>query len=68
MRIKIGNTVFWGAHACGVLVSAFCGDELLVNVAMYEDVTFEKVRDGRMPSPARCKRALPGKSLPREGI
>src|SRR4051794_32092020 len=20
---------FWGAHACGVLVSAFCGDELL---------------------------------------
>jgi hypothetical protein len=32
----------WGAHACSVLVSAFCGDELLVNVGARRVVNFEK--------------------------
>jgi hypothetical protein len=50
----------WGAQAYSV-VSAFCGDELRVTVVARGEVTFEKVREGRMPSPARCKRALPGK-------
>jgi len=52
-------THVWGAHAYSVLVSAFCGDELRVNVVARRVVIFEKVREGRMPSPARCKRALP---------
>jgi hypothetical protein len=59
------NMHVWGAHAFSVLVSAFCGDELQVNVAARRIVSFEKVREGRMPSPARCKRALPGKLSPR---
>jgi len=58
-------THIWGAHAYSVLVSAFCGDELRVNVVARRIVSFEKVREGRMPSPARCKRALP-KLPPRE--
>jgi hypothetical protein len=32
----------WGAHACSVLVSAFCGDELQVNVVARGIMTFEK--------------------------
>jgi hypothetical protein len=32
----------WGAHAYSVLVSAFCGDELRVNVAARRVVSFEK--------------------------
>jgi hypothetical protein len=32
----------WGAHAYSVLVSAFCGDELQVNVAARRVVSFEK--------------------------
>ena len=32
----------WGAHAYSVLVSAFCGDELQVNVAARRGVSFEK--------------------------
>jgi hypothetical protein len=55
----------WGARAYSVLVSAFCGDELRVNVAAGRVVSYEKVREGRMPSPARYKRALPGKLSPR---
>ena len=54
----------WGAHAYSVLVSAFCGDELQVNFAARRVVSFEKVCEGRMPSPARSKRALPGKLSP----
>ena len=50
----------WGAHAYSVLVSAFCGDKLQVNVAAQRFVSFEKVREDRMSSPARCKRTLPG--------
>ena len=37
----------WGAHAFGVLANASCVRELF------------KERFGRMPKPARCKRALP---------
>ena len=33
---------FRGTHACSVLVSAFCGDELQVNVAVRRVVSFEK--------------------------
>jgi len=32
----------WGAHAYSVLVSAFCGDELQVNVAARRELSFEK--------------------------
>jgi len=32
----------WGAHAYSVLVAAFCGDELQINVAMCRAVNFEK--------------------------
>jgi hypothetical protein len=36
------NMHVWGAHAFSVLVSAFCGDELQVNVAARRIVSFEK--------------------------
>jgi len=42
MNAKIDNGDFRGAHACSVLVSAFCGDELRVNVAARRVVSFEK--------------------------
>jgi hypothetical protein len=32
----------WGAHVYSVLVSAFCGDEFLVNLAAREIVSPEK--------------------------
>ena len=32
----------WGAHAYSVLVSAFCGDELRVNVAARRVLSVEK--------------------------
>lgn len=57
---------FRGAHAARVLVSAFCGDELLANVEPQEVVSFEKIREDRMPSPARFKRAIPGNRSPRQ--
>jgi len=31
----------WGAHAYSVLVSAFCGDELRVNVVALGELSFE---------------------------
>jgi hypothetical protein len=36
------NARIWGAHAYSVLVSAFCGDELRVNVVARRIVSFEK--------------------------
>ena len=36
------NVHVWGAHAYSVLVSAFCGDELRMNVAARGEVSFEK--------------------------
>jgi hypothetical protein len=36
------NVHLWGAHAYSVLVSAFCRDELLANVAARRVVSFEK--------------------------
>lgn len=50
-----------GAHACSVLVAAFCGGELLPHL-FDAPVLLEpcrEVREGRMPSPARRMRALP---------
>ena len=35
-------THIWGAHAYSVLVSAFCGDELRVNVVAHGELSFEK--------------------------
>src|SRR5262249_32786797 len=54
----------WGAHACSVLVAAFCGDELGPERRLFTAVPtmldpFTEVREGRMPSPARTMRALP---------
>ena len=50
----------WGAHACSVLVAAFCGDELYaLRLFHSNDCEKREVRFGRMPKPARCKRALP---------
>jgi hypothetical protein len=42
MNAKIENGEFWGAHAYSMPASAFCGDELLVNVATRGVVSFEK--------------------------
>jgi TctA family transporter len=36
------SAYFSGAHACSVLVSAFCGDELQINVAVQRVLSFEK--------------------------
>ena len=42
MNTKIDNAEFWGAHACSVLVAAFCGDELLLNAVARAVVSFEQ--------------------------
>lgn len=31
------RVAFWGAHACSVLVAAFCGDELFLNSKLLGD-------------------------------
>jgi hypothetical protein len=53
----------WGAHAYSVLVSAFCGDELQVNVAARRVVSFEKsLRLAKAFGVARSpRRPFPGK-------
>ena len=53
-------TAFRGAHACSVLVAAFCGNELFFFRSLLAHRSDWEVREGRMPSPARYKRALPG--------
>src|SRR5689334_10330273 len=53
----------WGAHACSVPVAACCGNELFFLRESVAARTRMEVREGRMPSPARYKRALP--KLPR---
>ena len=60
-------THVWGAHAYSVLVSAFCGDELRVNVAARRVVTFEKSsRLAKAFGVARWpQRPLPGNPSPR---
>jgi hypothetical protein len=40
MNTKVDNAEFWGAHACSVLVAAFCGDELLLNTVARAVVSF----------------------------
>jgi len=57
----------WGAHACSVLVSAFCGDELRVNVVARGELSFEKSsRLAKAFGVARSpRRPLPGKLSPR---
>jgi hypothetical protein len=50
---------FWGAHACSVLVKAFCLHELpncFYGLTSYEK---RKVRCRKMRQPARYKRAFP---------
>jgi hypothetical protein len=42
MNIKIDNALFRGAHACSVLVSAFCRDELLLHAALRVIASFEQ--------------------------
>jgi hypothetical protein len=54
------DTAVWGAHACSVLVAAFCGNELFFFHSSSAHRSNSEVREGRMPSPARYKRALPG--------
>jgi len=60
------NVHLWGAQAYSVLVSAFCGDELQVNVAARRVVSFEKLRDSRtLSGVARSpRRPLPGSLSP----
>jgi hypothetical protein len=51
--LQVRSQYFWGAHACSVLVAAFCGDELPVWLRTEIDCQcLGKVRDRRMPSPA----------------
>ncbi len=50
---------FWGAHACSVLVAAFCGNEFFFFRSSSAHRSNWEVREGRMPSPARDTRALP---------
>jgi len=59
------RTGFWGAHACSVLVAASCGDELFFFRSLLAHRSGWEVREGRMPSPARYKRALPRTLSPR---
>jgi hypothetical protein len=42
MNIKIDNALFRGAHVCSVLVSAFCGDELLLHAVARAIASFEQ--------------------------
>jgi hypothetical protein len=42
MNIKIDNAMFRGAHACSVLVSTFCRDELLLNAVARAIASFER--------------------------
>ncbi len=57
-----------GAHACSVLVAAFCSDELFFNhnITCCRRLAADEVRDRKMRSPARYKRALPGRRLTAE--
>ena len=50
---------FWGAHACSVLVAAFCGSELFFFRSLLAQGSNSEVREGRMPSPALDTSALP---------
>ena len=42
MNARIDNASFRGAHDCSVLVSAFCRDELLLNVVAHKIASFEQ--------------------------
>jgi hypothetical protein len=35
-KLRGSSQIFRGAHACSVLVAAFCGDELALNAAHYQ--------------------------------
>src|SRR4029077_19684734 len=53
-----------GAHACSVLVAAFCGDKLLSDFAAISDCCPDvKVRDRKMRSPALRMSALPRRAV-----
>src|SRR6478736_9085428 len=57
---KLVRALFWGAHACSVLVAAFCGDGLFRECDSICDNRQDKeVRDRRMRSPALRMSALP---------
>src|SRR5207244_2243364 len=58
------NSLLWGAHASGVLVSAFRRNQLSFRASFRRVCAPRRFRDGRMPSPARCKRALPRNAVP----
>jgi hypothetical protein len=63
---RVRSQYFWGAHACSVLVAAFCGDELSVWRRHEIDCQrLERVRDRRMRSPALGTSAFPGNVQPR---
>jgi pyrimidine operon attenuation protein/uracil phosphoribosyltransferase len=57
----IGERQFRGAHACSVRVATFCGDELCILSFLLRCSCrlSGKVREDRMSSSARWKRALP---------
>jgi hypothetical protein len=53
-----------GAHACSVLISAFCGDELRINVAACRVVSFGKSSRGRWRPPQVAAATAPRKPSP----
>jgi hypothetical protein len=53
----------WGAHASSVPVSAFCGDELQLNVAARAKVSFEK-RSRKQDAFASTLQACAPQTLP----
>jgi len=54
----------WVAHAYSVLVSAFCGDELQLNVLARLVVSFEKSLRRQNTFAGTLQGALPGKLSP----
>jgi hypothetical protein len=62
MNAKINNGEFWGAHAYSVLVSAFCGDELRLNVAACRVVNFEKSSRRQNASASTLQACAPQKT------
>jgi hypothetical protein len=65
LSLSSRDTAVWGAHASRVLVAAFCSNELFFFRSSSAHRSNSEVREGRMPLPARYKRALPGTLLTR---
>jgi hypothetical protein len=54
----------WGAHVYSVLVSAFCGDEFLVNLAAREIVSPEKSSRRQNAFASTLQARAPRKAMP----